>query len=75
MTSGGVTLDEIVPRAADAQTNSATITLDCCHAGLAAAVEVPRDVVVLAGAGDAQPRAVRSRKSASHPTPSSLVVT
>jgi len=46
----GVYVDELLTLFACAQVNSATIILDCCHAGLAATTNVERNVVIMAGA-------------------------
>lgn len=53
-TRAGVTVDALMARLVDAQVNSATIFLDCCGAGSATESQLPRNVVVIAGAGATQ---------------------
>lgn len=53
-TRAGVTIEHLLDRVARSQVNSATIILDCCQAGAATAIDVSRNVVIIAGAGAEQ---------------------
>lgn len=50
----GVTVESILERVTGSRVNSATIILDCCQAGAAAALNVSRNVAIIAGAGSDQ---------------------
>lgn len=51
LTRAGITLNELLIRVSRSRANSATIILDCCQAGLATSVDLPRNVAIIAGAG------------------------
>jgi hypothetical protein len=50
----GYWIRRLVDKIKESECRSATIILDCCNAGLATRVEVPRNTVILAGTGTRQ---------------------